>query len=64
MSKNGINVISWNLRNGLFNKKDYVKNVMDEYQLDIVFLQEAEIPADTKTTLLLIVGCSCEVAEA
>ena len=64
MSKKAINVGSWNLCNGLLNKKDYVKNVLNEYQLDILFLQETEIPTDTEITLLSIGGYSCEVAEA
>ena len=64
MSKKAINVGSWNLCNGLLNKKDYVKNVLNEYQLDILFLQETEIPTDTEITLLSIGGYSCEVAES
>ena len=46
--------------NWLFHKKDYVKAIMQKYNLDILNLQETEIKADLNEKTLLIPGYSLE----
>ena len=46
---------------GLFHKKDYVRNILHEHQLDILTLQETEIPNDGDTTNYQIKGYALEI---
>jgi len=41
---------SWNVCNGIAMKMDYVKNAITEYDLDILFIQEAELKKIPKKT--------------
>jgi len=47
---------TWNLCNGMTMKMDYVKVVLNEKRLDILFLQETEIPDGYNMSLFNIPG--------
>ena len=51
---------TWNLCNGMTMKMDYIKAVLKEKRLDILFLQETEIPDGCNMSLLNIPGCKLE----
>ena len=46
---------------GLFHKKDYVRNILHEHQIDILTLQETEIQEDTDLKNLQIKGFTLEI---
>ena len=52
---------TWNLCLGLFHKKDYVRNLLSVHKLDILNLQETEIPFNVSTNLLGIANYTIEV---
>jgi len=51
---------TWNLCNGMTMKMDYIKAVLKEKRLDILFLQETEIPDGYNMSLLNIPGFKLE----
>jgi len=51
-----IRVASWNACLGAFNKIDFISHLLNSESLDILFIQEAEIPKGTKRKLLGIKG--------
>ena len=51
---------TWNLCNGMTMKMDYIKAVLKEKRLDILFLQETEIPDGCNMSLLNIPGFKLE----
>ena len=50
--KTQLRIGTWNLCNGLAMKMDYVKAVIKEKIIDVLFLQETEIPNGYDTSLL------------
>ena len=48
---------------GLFHKKDYVRNILNENQIDVLSLQETEISHETDLENLKIKGYTLEVEE-
>ena len=51
---------TWNLCNGMTMKMDYIKAVLKEKRLDILFLQETEIPDRCNMSLFNIPGFKLE----
>ncbi len=64
MNKRALKIVSWNLCNGLLNKVDYVKNILLEHNVDIILLQETELPNDTDMNLINIQGSQIEKCNA
>ena len=56
MNKKRLSVGSWNLCNGLCNKVPIVSQLLYQSDLDILFLQETEIPCHYDEKLLSIQG--------
>ena len=56
-----IKIATWNLCLGLFHKKDYVRAILHENEIDILTLQETEIPQKTNIENLNIKGYAMEV---
>jgi exonuclease III len=54
-------IATWNLCLGLFHKKDYVRNLLHENEIDILTLQETELTSDIDTINLQIKGYTLEV---
>ncbi len=52
---------SWNVCNGIAMKMDYVKNALMEYDLDVLFIQEAEISETLQKDLYNIQGYTIEM---
>ena len=52
---------SWNVCNGIATKMDYVKNALTEYDLDVLFIQEAEISETLQRDLYNIKGYTIEM---
>ena len=59
--KTKLKIASWNLCLGLQHKKDYVKKLLNDNNIEILNLQETEIPADISTKTLEIPNYSIEV---
>ncbi len=51
---------SWNVCNGITTKMDYVKYAITEYDLDILFIQEAEIKDSHQEDLYSMQGYASE----
>ena len=62
MSKQSLTTASWNLCNGLVNKVQFVRDLLMEEDLDVLFLQETELKADVNLTLLQVCGYNIEMA--
>ena len=58
-----LKIATWNLCLGIFHKKDYVRNILEENQIDVISLQETEISKDTDLENLKIKGYTLEVEE-
>ena len=56
-----IKIATWNLCLGLFHKKDYVRSLLNENQIDVLNLQETEIAKDIDLTNLQIKGYALEM---
>ena len=56
-----LNIATWNLCLGLFHKKDYVRNLLYENDIDILNLQETELGPDIDLNNLNIKGYVLEV---
>ena len=56
-----IKIATWNLCLGLFHKKDYVRSLLYENEIDVFALQEIELSPDIDTENLKIRGYSLEV---
>ena len=54
-------IATWNLCLGLFHKKDYVRSLLDENEIDLLALQETELLPNIDTKNLQIKGYSLEV---
>jgi exonuclease III len=54
-------IATWNLCLGLFHKRDYVRTLLYEHDLDILTLQETELSPDIDEKTLQIKGYSLEV---
>ena len=57
-----IRIASWNCCLGLQNKTETVKIILQDYELDILFLQEAEIKNTTPINHLEIIGYTLELS--
>ena len=64
MSKKKLNLGTWNLCNGLCNKVSVVRQLLYQADLDILFLQEIEIPKNYNLSLLIVDGYEIEVSVA
>ena len=62
--KTKLKIASWNLCLGLQHKKDYVKKLLNDNNIEILNLQETEIPADISTKTLEIPNYSIEVEKS
>ena len=58
-----INIGTWNLCLGLTNKKDYIKRKLIENQLDILCVQECEVPVNIDETTLTFAGYNIELED-
>ena len=58
-----IKIATWNLCLGLFHKKDYVRALIDENNVDLFALQETELSSDILETNLSIKGFAIEVEQ-
>ena len=58
-----LKIATWNLCLGIFHKKDYVRHILEENQIDVISLQETEISKDTDLENLKIRGYTLEVEE-
>ena len=58
---NTITIGSWNLCLGLFHKKDYVRTLLSTNKIDILNLQETEIPFSVSTSILGITDYTIEI---
>ena len=56
-----IKIATWNLCLGLFHKKDYVRTLLNENELDVLALQETELTPDVNEKNLMIRNYSIEV---
>ena len=56
-----LNIATWNLCLGLFHKKDYVRNLLYENNIDVLNLQETELGPDIDLKNLNIKGYALEV---
>ncbi len=56
-----LNIATWNLCLSLFHKKDYVRNLLYENNIDILNLQETELGPDIDLNNLNIKGYVLEV---
>ena len=54
-------IATWNMCLGLFHKRDYVRNLLHENDIDILTLQETELTPEIETKNLQIKGYSLEV---
>ena len=57
-----IKIASWNCSLGLVNKKDIVQNILHDYKIDILFIQEAEIKTSTPIQFLQIQDYNLETS--
>ena len=64
MSKISLKIATWNLCNGLTNKVQYVKDMLQTHDMDIIFLQETEIKMDYDVKLLNIRGYTLESSKS
>ena len=64
MSRKKLNLGTWNLCNGLCSKVSVVRQLLYQADLDILFLQETEIPKDYDLPLLAIDGYDIEMSVA
>ena len=55
-----LKIASWNTCLGLFHKKDYVRDLLRENEIDILALQETEINEDLDLNNLKISGYTLE----
>ena len=62
MSKNVLKIASWNCCLGILNKLDFVKNILDKHNIDILFLQEVEITNNMNLDLLKIKNYNLELS--
>ena len=51
-----IKLATWNLCLGLFHKKDYVQMILQENEIDVLTLQETELPHDIDIVNLNLKG--------
>ena len=63
-NKKQLIISTWNVCNGLLNKVDYVKDLLTENNIDILFLQETEVHKNTNTDLLGIPGYTIEFGKS
>ena len=56
-----LKIATWNLCLGLFHKKDYVRTILHEHELDVLTLQETEILQETDIANLNIKGYTIEI---
>ena len=56
-----IKVATWNLCLGLLHKKDFVKNLLHSYQIDVLNLQETETPCFMNAEILQIPNYVLEI---
>ena len=54
-------IATWNMCLGLFHKKDYVRYILQEYNIDVLSLQETELERDIDEKILQIKGYSLEL---
>jgi exonuclease III len=59
-----LKICSWNLCNGLMNKMEIVRDLLYSSNIDVLLLQETEIPVTTEDELLSIAGYQLEMAIA
>ena len=55
---------TWNLCLGLQHKKDYIKRLLNENEIDVLNLQETEIPGEMNTKILDIPDYTLEVEKS
>ena len=53
---------SWNVCNGLASKLDYVRTAIMEYDLDILMVQETELPVDCPENIYYVQGYKTELS--
>ena len=56
-------IATWNLCLGLFHKKDYVRSIIQENNIDILTLQETELSQEIEPNVLQIMDYTVEVEE-
>ena len=61
-NKKKLNIATWNVCNGLLHKLDYVKDLLNEHKIDILFLQEAELKTSNLGNHLNIPGYIIETS--
>ena len=54
-------IATWNLCLGLFHKKDYVRTLLNDNEIDVLALQETELSPDVDEKNLMIKDYSIEV---
>ena len=64
MATKQLKIGSWNLCNGLMNKVNYVKDLLLESNIDILFLQETELKLPINVGVLTVSGYNIEVSKA
>ena len=64
MMENNIKIATWNLCLGLQHKKDYVKSLLEEYNIAILNLQETEIPPGLNSKILEIPNYTLETEKS
>ena len=57
-----ITIASWNCCLGLQNKIDVIKSILQDYEIDVLFLQETEIKPCTPINNILIPGYNLELS--
>ena len=57
-----IKISSWNCSLGLLNKVDLVREILKNYSIDVLYIQEAEIKPTTPLKLLEIEGYNLELS--
>ena len=62
--ENNIKIATWNLCLGLQHKKDYVKSLLEEYNIAILNLQETEIPPGLNSKILEIPNYTLETEKS
>ena len=60
--KKALKISSWNLCNGLINKVDYVRNLLQSEDIDILFLQETELKINYNEDIIKIQGYNIETS--
>ena len=62
--KKSLQISTWNLCNGLLYKMPYVKELLKEYKLDILFLQETKLPYDVNLKLIQVDDYTIKIARS